>query len=290
VYDLGVQATLHRFLGAAGPLLLLAPGCATTFATPPILTSSPSGEVRAWTDADAARARHELEQLGPRIRDLLGSRRGPPHVILARETIPGPVDALLAGEQIVIGAEAREQECVMLAHELAHWYLDGVWVALPGSVEEGVADLVAGEVLPEWSTALRGQHVQALVTTEPLPDPGPALLHSCEIDLEPQDEAQLRASRALGYAVARRIGLARLRVLCEAARAEGRKSLTSAQLMDEARLEERDLEAWRHALDARLRVTFRAADGSVLATTEKTLPAHGPVPKGSVQSEIEVFD
>jgi hypothetical protein len=285
-----VHATLNRLLFLGTPLLFLAPGCATTFETPPIARSSPSGEVRAFSDADAARLADELGRLGPEVRTLLGSTRAPPRVFLEREAIPGPVDALTTGNKIVIGAEAREEELVVLAHELAHWYLDGAWAALPGSVEEGVADVVAAQVLPEWRETLRGQHVHALATAEPLPDPGSALQLSSEECMRPGDEAQLRAVRALGYSVAQRIGLARLHALCADARAQGRGTLASELLMSEARLGERDLEAWRHALDPRLRLTFRASDGSVLATTEKTFPAHGPVPAGACSQEIEVFD
>ncbi len=271
-------------------MLFLAPGCATTFATPPIVRSSPSGEVRAFSDADAARLADELGRLGPEVRALLGSTRAAPRVFLERDAIPGPVDALTTSNKIVIGAEAREQELVVLAHELAHWYLDGAWDALPGSIEEGVADLVAGELLPEWNAALRGDHARALANAAESSTPERTLRFSSADCIAAGNETELRLARARGYAVARRIGLARLRQLCEIARADGRESLAPALLMDEARLAGRDLEAWRHALDPRLRVTFRGADGSVLATSEKTFPAHGPVPAGSVSQEIEVFD
>ncbi|HJO27426.1 MAG TPA: hypothetical protein QF730_09295 [Planctomycetota bacterium] len=152
-----------------GQLLLivaLAAGLHACLAAPPAQrVSSPAGVVRADTRLRAAEVAALLSELKPAVLGAL------PHSVSRSTevwvqpeprlyTFPGGLHAdaegLWAGRQgrIHLRADADDLKRT-LAHELVHASLDESWEDLPGSLEEGLCDLISTRLCPESAPRLR---------------------------------------------------------------------------------------------------------------------------------------
>jgi len=289
---------------------LMLPGCMPWIATPPFERNSAAGQARAWSQPDADRIAAELERSAPKVRLLLASTRGAPRVFVDREEIPGLPDAVTYRTLIVLGKDAAEQEEMLLVHELAHWYIGGVGEQLPLILEEGVADMVTGEVLPEWSLSIRALHAHFLRQIQSLPDPAAMFRIQDSSAWKGRSETEARALRAMGYALATRIGLDGLRELCAEARARGLAHIPPERLFERVRIDPLRLEDWTALVEFPpefpgspvvrapdslppgkcLKITFYGADGSVLRTT--LIPVFGScqVPRGTSRQLLEIVD
>lgn len=175
----------------------------------------------------------ELIKLVPRVQATLGVWCGPlPHVVLLRRDLPGMTKAdCIRGDRIRIGREVREnplEERSTLAHELVHWFARGPWASLPAGVEEGLAQLVADELVPEYAAAERTSRA-ILLQLAARGDLGPIdvdrALQKGPHGWEDSPPLMVPLAGALGHAIVLRVGRERLRDLCERARAEGRAEL-----------------------------------------------------------------
>jgi len=120
--------------------------------------------VRAETPAEAWRVAAELCELGPRVRGLLpGVRQGPVEIWVQRELqlYRGRSESehtfgftVVSSKRIHLRAE-NELQRHFLVHELVHALLDEGWKPLPGVLEEGMADLLATELVPEAAPRVR---------------------------------------------------------------------------------------------------------------------------------------
>lgn len=270
--------------------LLPCVSCAAAPEQPPWSHPSGAGDARAWSEADAARLGRALEVLGPRVRELLGSHRAPPRVRIDRNPLPGVLTGYTSEDEIVLGMQLREQPEATLAHELAHWYLDGEWDLLPPALEEGLADLVAVEVLPEIRVCTQRQHALVLDTSRQLPSWEEVLRLDTEDCKDVEHARRTVAARAMGYLLAKRIGVAGLRELCAMAHAQGLAMLPSDLVLQRSGLDSTSEAQWRHALDTRVRITFKAGDGSVILSRECGIEDALQVPPGAVRLEYEVID
>lgn len=246
----------------------------------------------------------ELLELVPRVRATLGVWCGPvPHVVLLRGELPGMVAAeCIRGEQIRVGRAVREdpqEERSTLAHELVHWFASGPWASLPTGVEEGLAQVVADELVPEHATAERTSRA-ILLQLAARGDLGPIDVDRALLDGSHgwEDSPPLMAglAGALGHAIVQRVGRERLRTLCERARAEGHKVLDLDRLYAAAGVQ-RGSRWWAPGEGPPLGVhsepetpvwlefTWSDSTGANISTQTVEVPDSGPVPEGAVRWE-----
>lgn len=199
--------------------------------------SKPSADTLAILTApnrtEYDRVAGELVELVPRVRATLGVWCGPlPRIVLLRRELPGMRGAeCVPGVHIRLGREVRQdphEERSTLVHELVHWFARGPWASLPAGVEEGLAQLVADELVPEYAAVeqtSRAILLQLAARGELGPvDVDRALLEGPSGFEDPSPLAGPLAAPlagALGHALVVRVGCARLRVLCERACAQG---------------------------------------------------------------------
>lgn len=176
-----------------------------------------------------------------------------------------------------------------LAHELVHYWLGPDWDPLPAVLEEGLADLVAGTVVPEESAIERAGYAILLSTAysgglelrvgppagarpsvatmtlnadldhEALPDLEQVLRMSSR-DLNAVESRENRLFLyGFGYLFASRIGVDRLYELCLRARARGHSRIPSRWIYEEAGIDPEDPGSWRVAIDGILGIEERAA-------------------------------
>ena len=249
----------------------------------------------------------ELLELVPRVRATLGVWCGPvPHVVLLRHELPGSrVAECVRGVCIRMGREAREdpdEESHILAHELVHWFASGPWASLPAGVEEGLAQVVADELVPEYAVveqALRLELLQFAARGGVGPvDVDRALLDGPEgWEDSPPFTSELAA--ALGHALVLRVGHARLRVLCERAVAEGHASLDLERLYAAAGVQ-RGSRWWvpdptvdagsKPEAAAGLELIWLDSSGTEVSTGPAEGPESGKVPEGAVRWEARVVE
>ena len=132
---------------------------------PPRESRAAEGTVRAATTQDAERVARELDRLAPRVRALLPDARQRPLSVWVQDvptlywlprTVMAEADGFYAPgmHRIHLRQQAEDQERT-LAHELVHATLGPSWEALPGTLEEGLCDVVAAELCPESAARLR---------------------------------------------------------------------------------------------------------------------------------------
>jgi hypothetical protein len=174
--------------------------------------------------------------------------------------------------ELALGDDPEEQR-FLLGHELAHALFDEVWQTLPQIVEEGLADHAGEAASPACGAARRLAHAIRLCSwtgaglaiveqgrvlqtlcarLEPESLPEPARMLELDgrsyHDVKPAENRELLY--AFGYLIVERIGLTKLRELCVAAHAAGRKKLAPEELLEAARLDPRERRSWTPAIEA----------------------------------------
>ncbi|MCY2960925.1 MAG: hypothetical protein NTY35_12240 [Planctomycetota bacterium] len=272
-----------RVLALAAALL----GLSACLAQPPAESASARlGTVRAATRARAEDIARAFDELAPRVvKTVPGAHLEPlevwlqqtPTLYSLRASTYSDTDGFWAeGVRRIHLRDSAEQVHRTLAHELVHASLDAVWDRLPGTLEEGLCDLVAARLVPGAAARLRaGRLATAAAAIGGLPldvelwiedaSDGPLTARGLEARLrivaeepetvDPGDvfvvRAGLSTSRAtagarrafygLGFLVAERIaargGLEGLLGLCQAAERDGLESIPAGSLLAAADLE-----------------------------------------------------
>lgn len=281
--------TSPKVAGRAARVLALAAAClgpTACLAAPPA-ESAPArlGTVRAATRARAEHVAELLDRLAPRVVEVVpGSRLDPlevwvqevPTLYRQRASTYSDTDGFWAdGVRRIHLRESADQLERTLAHELVHASLEPAWDRLPGTLEEGVCDWVAAQLVPTAASRLRAGRLAtaaAAIGGLPLevelwldvPSSGMVLAFGLQAqirivtpDIEPlaptdvfvvraglstvhAGAAQRRALYGLGFLVAERIaereGLAGLYARCEDAQRAGRDAIPTSDLLAAADL------------------------------------------------------
>ncbi len=132
----------------------------------------------------------------------------------------------IVDRRILIGEFAlRYQPRFSIAHELVHWYVCPPWDRLPHVVEEGLADFIAVEFDPKMR-AIRVPELEQRIA-EVTPERR-ARTYAITNRTQSRTPADVKHDMyAVGFEIVRRLGIERLRELCE--RAE-REALTEAPI------------------------------------------------------------
>ena len=148
---------------------LLASACLAP--PPPIVVDTPFGSVRASSEAKAEEVAGLLEELAPRVQELLpGSQEREIDVWVQDELRvyrfhkrPESVRGftLLSDEFHAKRIHLQEdgQSPWYLAHELVHALIGPSWRTLPGILEEGLSDVVAEELNPNYADHIRAHRL-----------------------------------------------------------------------------------------------------------------------------------
>ena len=123
------------------------------------------GNVRAASQAQADELARALDELAPRVRALLPDARDRPLSVWVQDvpelywlprTVMAEADGFYAPglHRIHLREQAEDIERT-LAHELVHATLGRSWEALPGTLEEGLCDVVAAQLCPASAARLR---------------------------------------------------------------------------------------------------------------------------------------
>lgn len=189
---------------------------------PPRAVESADAVVFARDRALGARALQHMQLVAPRIRELLGCDSKLPEIwLLDQARIQGRAGLHASGDDgdyLLIATSAAGSLEYLLAHELAHWRSDACGVELPSVVEEGLADVVVLEVMPELCALMLEQRANAS------PSQDWPLERALELDFESWGRLQRheeRELRSIGFLLVLELGLERLAELREMARAQG---------------------------------------------------------------------
>ena len=138
---------------------------------PPIVVETPYGDVRADSENTAGVFADLLERLAPEVQRILpGSSKRPIDVWIQEEprvwryhARPESVRGftLLASEFDArrIHLQADGQSPWYLSHELVHALIDRSWAPLPGILEEGLGDVVAEALNPDFAGHIRSHRL-----------------------------------------------------------------------------------------------------------------------------------
>jgi len=292
LYFLPVCGTKGRALGAALALVL----GACQVLPPSEEARGSQGTVRAASKAQALEVARTLDDLAQRVRALLPDARDRPLSVWVQDvpelywlprTVMTEADGFYApGMHRIHLREQAEDLDRTLAHELVHATLGESWDALPGTLEEGLCDVIAAQLCPASAARLRagrlssaslalGSIVLELDCSVP-PAPGVAgvgarFLAHLRVDgaagspVDPLDVFRSKAGlssaklsphvkKALyglaGMVVQRvvdRHGIEGLHELCLRARREDHECVPAGWILEAAGLD-RELEHWRTAL------------------------------------------
>lgn len=289
-----------RFAGRSARALALAAvslAFSACLARPPA-ESAPArlGTVRAATSARAQHVARAFDTLAPLVlAELPGASIEPlevwvqetPTLYVLRASTYSDTDGFWAeGVRRIHLRDAADHLERTLAHELVHASLAPEWDALPGTIEEGLCDVVAARVVPEAARRLRsgrlataaaalgGLPIEVDLWLESEPD-GAVIARGLEARLrivgegearvDPLDvfvvraglstaraePAARRAFYGIGFLVAERIeariGFAGLHALCVETIASGARHVAPAALLRAADLES-DAESFRSAI------------------------------------------
>ena len=149
--------------------LLLAAACAAP--PPPIAVDTPFGQVRAESEVKAEEVADMLVDLAPRLREALPGTRDREIDVwvqsVLRSTRNGERAKGVKGFTLLSGEFNAKRIHLLedgelswyLAHELVHALVDESWAALPGILEEGLGDVVAEELSPEYAERIRAHRL-----------------------------------------------------------------------------------------------------------------------------------
>jgi hypothetical protein len=138
---------------------------------PPIVVETPFGDVRAASAHRASEVAELLERLAPEVRSLLPGVQERPVDVWVQEELsvylfrrrPESVRGftLLEGEFDAKRIHLQEggQSPWYLAHELVHALIGPTWAPLPGILEEGLGDVVAEALNPEYQNHIRSHRL-----------------------------------------------------------------------------------------------------------------------------------
>ena len=138
---------------------------------PPIVVETPFGMVRATSKDKASEIADLLERLAPQVKALLPGTQNRPIDIWVQESLrvyrfqerPKSVRGftLLSGEFDAKRIHLQEsgQSPWYLAHELVHALIGPAWQTLPGILEEGLGDVVAEKLNPEYEKHIRAHRL-----------------------------------------------------------------------------------------------------------------------------------
>ena len=282
----------HLSLILAAPALL----GACQVLPPTALSQGPAGTVRAAAPSEALEVSEMLEELRPLVTLALPDATVPelevwvqPQPALYRfegETY-AEADGFWSSEHGRIhlreGASSLRRT---LAHELVHASLGSSWDALPGSLEEGLCDLISLQLAPADAAAMRAGRLSAaafatggleLDVEVLMPGSGAAvglgvqsrlrLMGELSPDLDPNDVFRVRAglsstqlppndkkafyglSLLLLERIVDRIGIEGLHELCTLATSQGRAQVPSSWLLAAAELRP---DGWHEAVHGAL--------------------------------------
>jgi hypothetical protein len=271
------------------PLLALA-ACAAP-GPPPVAVETPFGTVRGETEEVANRVAAEVEILAPQVRATLVDAREELAEVWVLETLrdargrrtPSSVSGFTRyRDRAPIGIHLREEADPRwaLAHELVHALCGPTWDALPGVMHEGLADVVAEELVPEVAAEVRATRIlnaslfvgglsitvrwderggrRSTELWVPFAEPGrraqaTAILALDRWVLHEESEIVPEALYGMGWLITRRAvdrgGVEGLRSLCVAARADGRSLVAADELLSAAGMHLGD---WAEAVAAEL--------------------------------------
>ncbi|MEO2144880.1 MAG: hypothetical protein ABGY32_03180 [bacterium] len=273
------------------PLLAAAALMGACMVQPPASrVQAAEGIVRAADQLEALRISAMLDSLGPRLEALLPNSslpddlevwiQGQPRLYAFPGSQVDDAEGLWSEHhhRVLLARNADNLERT-LAHELAHAALDEPWQMLPGTLEEGLCDLVSARLCPQGASRLRaGRLCSAALACGGLklelrlswPDDQRQWLARVTLSGEDQGdspqqevfevEAGLsstaltsgtkRGFYGLAFLVMERatanIGLEGIRDLCQRAETEDLDEVPPAWLLEAAELEDETL-AWRRA-------------------------------------------
>jgi hypothetical protein len=266
------------------PFLLVVLGCRSTSA-PPYRLESNEASIRASSVAECTRIARIVDELAPRARDLLrvsGSGRRPTLHLLTGSFPGQPVT--VAGETIgtVIKVTRLDplDERYTVAHELVHFYATGIWERLTRAQEEGLADFLACQLVPEYRDR-REKLLAGWLMKAPSMDPEWALDRSWESWTQLMADGLEDPVNAYGYAIMRRCGVDELQTLCARAESIGLREVPAAWIVARIRDLPPESPSGLPTGDC-LHLTFRGPDGAVTGTTACTVPGSFDVPPGTV--------
>lgn len=138
---------------------------------PPIAVNTDFGEVRAERDEDALEVAELLMEMAPQIQEILPGCQDRRVDVWVQErlrlyrwqerteSVRG--FTLLANEFDATRIHLRGggQSSWYLAHELVHALIDESWRPLPALLEEGLADVVAEELNPQYASHIRAHRL-----------------------------------------------------------------------------------------------------------------------------------
>ncbi len=279
-----------RFAGRTARALALA---AVSLAFPACLARPPAefatarlGTVRAATSARAEQVARAFDALAPLVlAELPGASIEPlevwvqetPTLYILRASTYSDTDGFWAeGVRRIHLRDAADHLERTLAHELVHASLAPEWDALPGTIEEGLCDVVAARVVPDAARRLRsGRLATAAAALGGLPievdlwlegepngtviarglearlrivgegearvDPLDVFVVRAGLSTARAEPAARRAFYGIGFLVAERIeariGLAGLHALCVQTIARGGQQVAPKELLQAADLE-----------------------------------------------------
>jgi len=287
---------LARRLAAAVLPCLVAISCQVV--PPPATFDGPSGRVRAGAQEEAQEVHELLERLHPRILETLPDtverelevwvQASPALYRFSEATSYDEADGFWSeGHGRIHLREAAGNLERTLAHELVHASLGESWSALPGTIEEGLCDVLATHLSPENAEEMRAGRLSAaafalggleLEVEVLLPgDDHPGgirigclsrvrLLGLASSDLVPEEVFEVEAGLSstdistnekkvfygLSFVLVERIearhGFAGLHELCLRARGEGHERVPREWLLEAAGLKNAGREEWRSAI------------------------------------------
>lgn len=198
--------------------------------------------VRAERAGDAERVGRLLDRLVPAVRAELGAQAALVTVLVAREGMPDRADGRTLRNGVILLDPAATDAEALLAHELAHRFLETseAWDRLPPIVEEGLADVVAGEVVPGMAFSIELHHLGLLPERGSLDSGRRAIRTILLEDMYGEDDAHALRLRAIGFVLARRLGVGGLRALCEEARRREHEKVPADWLLEACGVGERE--------------------------------------------------
>jgi hypothetical protein len=138
---------------------------------PPIVVETPFGEVRARSAGKAAEVAELLERLAPEVKAMLPGAQDRPVDVWVQDELavylfhrrPESVRGFTLLEDEFEAKRIHLQESGQspwyLAHELVHALIGPSWAPLPGILEEGLGDVIAEALNPEYEEHIRSHRL-----------------------------------------------------------------------------------------------------------------------------------